>query len=113
MSKACSQSFEQWAIIGPTDDQKRHFAPFEDAMGGGSVSLETMGPDVTAQLRSECQRLTEKHGTAISDGYAKAEAPTGFKLRKTLTDLTGTCGKKKKKQKKEKKNKKKKKEKDL
>ena len=98
MSKGCSTAFDQWAIIGASEDKKRHFAPFEDAMGGGgSVSLETMGPEVTEQLRGECQRLTLEHKAAITEGYAQSESATGFKLTKTLTDLSGVCGKKKKK----------------
>ena len=97
MSIACSKSFEQWAIVGPSEDKRRHFSPFQDAMGSGSVSLETMGPEVTEQLRGQCQQLTQEHGVVISEGYANSESATGFKLTKTLTDLTGVCSKKKKK----------------
>jgi hypothetical protein len=96
MSIACSKSFEQWAIVGASEDKQRHFSPFQDAMGPGSVSLETMGPEVTEQLRGQCQRLTREHGAVISEGYANSESATGFKLTKTLTDLTGVCSKKKK-----------------
>ena len=58
--------------------------------------METMGPEVTEQLRGQCQRLARGHGAVVSEGYANSESATGFKLMKTLTDLTGVCSKKKK-----------------
>jgi hypothetical protein len=54
MSSVCRQAFEQWAIIGKNPDDpgsKRRYSDFQAAMGGGSVQMETMGPDVTKQLQ--------------------------------------------------------------
>ena len=68
-------------------------------MGGGSVSIETMGPDVTEQLRSLCDAIATTHGDAIAEGYAAVEAAAAFKLTERLKELVGVCPQKKKKKK--------------
>ena len=108
MTSACKTSWQQWAIIGkdPEDDSStRKFADFQDSMGGGSVSIETMGPDVTGQLRSLCDAIAITHGDAIAEGYAAVEAAAEFKLTERLKELVGVCPQKKKKKKAKKKKK--------
>ena len=42
---------------------------------GGSVSMETMGPDVTAALRGLCTALVTSYADEIAEGYAEAQGP--------------------------------------
>ena len=73
-------AFEEWAIIGADKENAitRHYAPFDlsklSSMDGGGtgVSIETSGPEVTDQLRKECNRLAGLHGEAIETGYSRA-----------------------------------------
>lgn len=58
---------------------------------GGSVSMETMGPDVTAALRGLCTALVTSYADEIAEGYAEAQGPASFKLTQRLTELSDTC----------------------
>ena len=87
----------QWAIIGkdPNDaGSKRRYSDFQAAMAGGSVTMETMGPEVTQTLRDLCKTLLTTFSDELVDGYKNAVGPDTFRLTDRLTKLSGVCQKK-------------------
>ena len=63
-------------------------------MSGGSVTMETMGPEVTQTLRDLCKTLLTTFSDELVDGYKNAVGPDTFRLTDRLTKLSGVCQKK-------------------
>jgi hypothetical protein len=60
---------------------------------GGSMDNLSMGPQVTEELVKACQKIVSEFGDEVAAGMAASDGAFGYKLKKELKMMVGTCGK--------------------